>query len=73
MSKHGCTAKSMTTPRTTVPTDGYLLATAAPQTNIQTTLVPPGAATMVELKLEVPGMYMLEDHHISRLQKGARR
>jgi nitrite reductase (NO-forming) len=42
-----------------------------PQTNVQTTLVSPGGATMVELKFDVPGMYMIEDHHISRLEKGA--
>jgi nitrite reductase (NO-forming) len=40
-------------------------------TNVQTTLVPPGGATMTELKLTVPGTYMLEDHHITRLEKGA--
>jgi nitrite reductase (NO-forming) len=39
--------------------------------NVQTTLVPPGGATMTELKLVVPGTYMIEDHHITRLQKGA--
>jgi nitrite reductase (NO-forming) len=38
---------------------------------VQTTLVPPGGATMTELTLRVPGMYMLEDHHITRLEKGA--
>ena len=41
-----------------------------PQTNVQTTLVPPGGATMVELKFDVPGTYMIEDHHITRLEKG---
>jgi nitrite reductase (NO-forming) len=40
-------------------------------TNVQTTLVPPGGATMTELTLSVPGMYMMEDHHITRLEKGA--
>jgi nitrite reductase (NO-forming) len=40
-------------------------------TDVQTTLVPPGGATMTELTLRVPGMYMLEDHHITRLEKGA--
>jgi nitrite reductase (NO-forming) len=40
-------------------------------TNVQTTLVPPGGATIVELTMRVPGNYMIEDHHISRLQKGA--
>ncbi|MCC6626137.1 MAG: nitrite reductase, copper-containing [Chloroflexi bacterium] len=41
-----------------------------PQTNIQTTLVPAGGATMVEFKLEVPGRYVLVDHSLGRLQKG---
>jgi nitrite reductase (NO-forming) len=40
-------------------------------TNVQTTLVPPGGATMAEMKLTVPGHYMVEDHHITRLEKGA--
>jgi hypothetical protein len=26
---------------------------------------------MVELKLEVPATYMIEDHHITRVAKGA--
>lgn len=39
-------------------------------TNVQTTLVPPGGAAMVEFKLEVPGRYILVDHALSRLQRG---
>ena len=39
-------------------------------TNIQTTLVPPGGATMVEFDLEVPGRYILVDHALARLQRG---
>jgi nitrite reductase (NO-forming) len=39
-------------------------------TNVQTTLVPPGGATMVEFSLEVPGRYILVDHALSRLQRG---
>ena len=31
-------------------------------TDVQTTLVPPGGATMAEMKLSVPGHYMIEDH-----------
>jgi nitrite reductase (NO-forming) len=37
---------------------------------VQTTLVPPGGATMVEFNLEVPGNYILVDHALSRLQRG---
>ncbi|NOT05233.1 MAG: nitrite reductase, copper-containing [Anaerolineales bacterium] len=44
--------------------------TAPPLTDVQTTLVPPGGATMVEFKLEVPGRYILVDHALSRLQRG---
>lgn len=44
--------------------------TSAPLTNVQTTLVPPGGATMVEFRLEVPGNYILVDHALSRLQRG---
>jgi nitrite reductase (NO-forming) len=40
-------------------------------TDVQTTMVPPGDATMVEMKLDVPGHYMVEDHHVGRLEKGA--
>jgi nitrite reductase (NO-forming) len=39
-------------------------------TNIQTTLVPPGGATVVEFGLEVPGTYLLVDHALSRMQRG---
>ena len=44
--------------------------TGVPLTDVQTTLVPPGGATMVEFKLEVPGRYILVDHALSRLQRG---
>ena len=33
-------------------------------------LVPPGGATMVEFKLDVPGRYILVDHALARLQRG---
>jgi len=44
--------------------------TSEPLTNVQTTIVPPGGATMVEFQLEVPGRYILVDHALSRLQRG---
>ena len=44
--------------------------TTPAMTDVQTTLVPPGGATTVELKLEVPGRYILVDHALSRLQRG---
>lgn len=43
-----------------------------PHRNVQTTVVPPGGAAMIELKLEVPGKYLLVDHSLSRaIDKGA--
>lgn len=44
--------------------------TSPPLTTVQTTVVPPGGAALVELKLEVPGRYLLVDHALSRLEKG---
>ncbi len=44
--------------------------TSPPLTDIQTTLVPPGGATMVEFKVDFPGNYILVDHALSRLEKG---
>jgi nitrite reductase (NO-forming) len=44
--------------------------TSAPLTDVQTTLVPAGGATMVEFGLEVPGTYILVDHSLSRLERG---
>lgn len=39
--------------------------------NIQTTAVLPGGATIVEFTVEVPGKYVLVDHALARLNKGA--
>jgi nitrite reductase (NO-forming) len=44
--------------------------TSAPLTDVQTTLIPPGGATMVEFAVEVPGRYILVDHALSRLERG---
>jgi len=41
-----------------------------PHTNIQTTAVPAGGASIVEFGLEVPGEYILVDHALARLDKG---
>jgi nitrite reductase (NO-forming) len=38
--------------------------------NVQTTLVPPGGATMVEFKARVPAKYIFVDHALSRFAKG---
>lgn len=42
-----------------------------PLENVQTTLIPAGGATMVEFKLDVPGDYVLVDHALSRVDRGA--
>ena len=40
--------------------------------NVQTTLIPAGGAAIVEMKLEVPGRFLVVDHSISRaMDKGA--
>jgi nitrite reductase (NO-forming) len=39
--------------------------------NVQTVSVAPGGATMVEFDVQVPGTYLLVDHALSRLGKGA--
>ncbi len=42
-----------------------------PHNNVQTTMVPSGGAVMVEFKIDVPGTYLIVDHSLSRLFKGA--
>ncbi|MGV8941325.1 MAG: copper-containing nitrite reductase [Lysobacter sp.] len=44
--------------------------TSPPLTDVQTTMVPPGGATMVEFKVDYPGRYLLVDHALSRAEKG---
>jgi nitrite reductase (NO-forming) len=44
--------------------------TSPPLTDVQTTIVPPGGATMVEFKMDAPGRYILVDHALSRLERG---
>ncbi|MCC7118063.1 MAG: nitrite reductase, copper-containing [Anaerolineales bacterium] len=44
--------------------------TSSPLTDVQTTLVPSGGATMVEFKLDVPGRYLLVDHALARAERG---
>jgi len=53
-----------------VYTEGAI--TGQPARNVQTTLVPAGGAVVVELKVDVPGRYLLVDHSIVRaMDKGA--
>lgn len=42
-----------------------------PHRNVQSTIVPAGGATIVEFTTEVPGTYILVDHALARLDKGA--
>jgi nitrite reductase (NO-forming) len=44
--------------------------TSPPLTDVQTTMVPPGGATMVEFQVQVPGRYILVDHALARLERG---
>jgi nitrite reductase (NO-forming) len=44
---------------------------ANPESDIQTTLIPAGGAAIVEFKLQVPGDYVLVDHSIFRIDRGA--
>ncbi|MBP7670731.1 multicopper oxidase domain-containing protein [Candidatus Gracilibacteria bacterium] len=39
--------------------------------NVQTTAVLPGGATIVEFTVEVPGKYLIVDHALARMNKGA--
>lgn len=39
--------------------------------NVQTTIVPAGGASIVEFTVDVPGKYLLVDHALSRMNKGA--
>ncbi len=50
----------------------YQEAGSVPNQNIQTTLIPAGGAAIVEIKLQVPGTFLLVDHSIFRaFNKGA--
>ncbi|KFY29218.1 hypothetical protein V493_02493 [Pseudogymnoascus sp. VKM F-4281 (FW-2241)] len=49
--------------------DGDIL--SPPAHYVQTISVPPGAASIVDMKMVVPGTYALVDHAIFRLDKGA--
>jgi nitrite reductase (NO-forming) len=44
---------------------------SGPMSNVQTTHIPSGGAAIVELRLNAPGTYLLVDHSIFRIDKGA--
>jgi nitrite reductase (NO-forming) len=43
---------------------------ATPSTGLQTVSVPPGGATVVEMRLDQAGRYTLVDHALSRVERG---
>jgi nitrite reductase (NO-forming) len=43
--------------------------TSPPLTSVQTTVVPPGGATILEIKPQVPGSYKLVDHALVRVAR----
>jgi nitrite reductase (NO-forming) len=45
--------------------------TSYPQSNVQTTLVPAGGASMIEFTIDYPGNYVLVDHALTRIDRGA--
>ena len=45
--------------------------TANPLENVQTTLIPAGGATIAEFQADVPGDYVLVDHALTRIDRGA--
>jgi nitrite reductase (NO-forming) len=45
--------------------------TSPPETNVQTTHVSTGGATVVEFTAKVPGTYTIVDHSLGRMEKGA--
>lgn len=49
----------------------YGTLSSPPLKDVQTILVPPGGATIVQFKVDVPGDYKLVDHAIIRVSKGA--
>lgn len=49
--------------------EGDLL--SEPAKSVQTTLIPAGGATVVEFRVDYPGNYILVDHALSRLDRGA--
>ena len=42
-----------------------------PDKDVQTTLIPSGSASIVDFKVDVPGNYLLVDHAIFRILRGA--
>ncbi len=49
----------------------YVEGSTSPIDNVQTTIVPAGGSSIVEFGLELPGDYVLVDHALSRIDRGA--
>ena len=49
----------------------YWSLSSPPETNVQTTHVSAGGATVVEFTTKVPGTYAIVDHSLARMEKGA--
>ena len=55
----------------TVYPEGAMGSNSAKLQNVQTTAVLPGGSSIVEFKVDVPGKYLLVDHALARMNKGA--
>jgi nitrite reductase (NO-forming) len=55
----------------TVYPEGAIGEGSAMLKNVQTTMVPAGGSAIVEFTLDVPGKYVLVDHALARMNKGA--
>lgn len=51
--------------------EGSMGAGADTHKNIQSTIIPAGGAAIVEFKVDVPGKYVLVDHALARMERGA--
>ncbi|PIV90834.1 nitrite reductase, copper-containing [Candidatus Gracilibacteria bacterium CG17_big_fil_post_rev_8_21_14_2_50_48_13] len=55
----------------TVYPEGAIGENSARLQNVQTTIVPAGGATIVDFTIDVPGKYILVDHALARVDRGA--
>lgn len=55
----------------TVYPEGAIGTSSAKLQNVQTTAVLPGGSSIVEFTVDVPGKYLLVDHALARMNKGA--
>jgi nitrite reductase (NO-forming) len=55
----------------TVYPEGAIGASSTKFQNVQTTAVLPGGSSIVEFTVDVPGKFLLVDHALARMNKGA--